>query len=206
MTFGQSSKVECVAFREMGKFCYPTGPTGPAPLLVFIRGLYQGSGRVESTAARMTAANAALEAYQLSSFKRPVLIMGSSHLGLEQTSILELEALYQRYNLGEFTQYTLAAHSGGYDGLFATLREAVSLQIPMPEAIIMLDNFYSVQPANTELYRKVLEGGVSCGGFLTDHNLDRYRRLYKNPKCTVIGPENQNHNTSVLPTLQKFLK
>ena len=205
IVFGHTQGIECVAFRDMGKFCYPLIATNSPPLLVFIRGLYQGSGHVESINTRMIAANLALEAYQLNSFERPVIVLGSSHLGLDQSSILEIEALYQKYNLGEFKQYSVASHSGGYAGLFKTLREALAGHIPMPKTLIMLDNFYSVQPVNIETYQKVLEHGVSCGGFLTTHNLDRYQRLYKNSKCSVIGPEGQNHNSSVVPTLNLSL-
>ncbi len=207
LCLASEAKVECVAFKDMGKFCYPVSESASGtPLLVFIRGLVDGNGQVGPTAARMTAANAAIDAFKLKNFARPILVMGSSHLGLDQASILEIESLYQKYNLGEFRQYTLASHSGGYAGLFATLHEALDQHIPMPKSLVMLDNFYSIQPVNTELFKKVLESGVGCGGFLTDHNLDRYQRLYKHPKCTIIGPDGQNHNGSVYPTLVKFLE
>ncbi|MBI2519162.1 MAG: hypothetical protein HYV97_02040 [Bdellovibrio sp.] len=197
---------QCVAFRDMGKFCFPHEGPSSRPLLVFIRGLYQGSGRIESTTTRMTAASSALRDYHLDSFDRPVLVMGSSHLGLDSGSIEEIEMLYRKFNLGEFNHYDLASHSGGYAGLFETLREALATHIRMPKTILMLDNFYSVQAVNIETYQKVLAQEVACGGFLTTHNHDRYQRLYKNAKCTVTGPEGQNHNLSVIPTLKKFLE
>jgi len=203
-------RVDCARFAQFGCHVFhPHDKETTHPLLVFIRGLYNGSSTVPAGTSRQTAARKAISAFAFeklaTKYNIDILVSGSSHLGVDEELYAKLQEIY-----GTDFSYFLAAHSGGYIGLFSTLEAAQAGRIENPPSkLFMLDNFYSTIPHNHSLFGNYMQQGGACQGYLTTHNLARYQTFYKKYNCQVDGENNSaqyNHSGSVNPCLDLYLQ
>ena len=149
---------------------------GSAPLFVYFRGWvkpYNGSVPVPE---RPSSAQGAFSTYGLGAAADAagaiLLVTGSSDAAARDADIDALEKQVGR----RFSRLILAAHSGGFVGLNASLpqRRAVA-------RVIMLDDFY-FNDGPDSLGRRVaaLVGkGAACAGYYTPHNKDRWEQRFK---------------------------
>lgn len=132
--------------------------------------------------------------------KSSLFVLGSAHIGLTQDEIFML------LETSGASEVVMAAHSGGYKGMRATI-------LPMPlefwnnvTGIWMLDNFYSGASFANDLKRNFGENFLfeNCYGFLTDHNLARYNSSYKSfcPKTLKRGVTHSGGVAVCLPAFE----
>jgi len=196
-----STTVDCDIFAKYG--CLVKNSENPSSkVLIFIRGLYERSGTIPEGPKRKQASMAAITFYQFEALAEEkgieIFVTGSSHLGIDE----------YLFKLIKDRDYSLASHSGGYFGLFESLRFNEKENLAKPQSIYMLHNFYSQVPANLEVLKESLNNNIECLGFLTNHNLDRYKRLYQNLGCKIDGINggNYSHSGSVTPCLKNYLE
>lgn len=135
------------------------------------------------------------------------LITSSSHISFYAD---EIQGFLLEANFKEDSEVILVAHSGGYNGLFKTLKKFKNSELPYKfklKKIILLDNFYFSESA-TNLYKEYFDQGVECSGFYTAHNEKRYqdRFLRKISKDVCPIEKRIEHNSSVNECLEKYVQ
>lgn len=192
---------ECRPLVPAGCFFAPkAAPSGEATLLVYFRGFWRGhgDGRVPE-GERQASSKQALEFYGLeaSAPGAVILVTGSSDASVTENELTAVER-----ELGvSFQKVYLAAHSGGYNGLFKSLPN-----LRQPTRIVMLDNFYFTDAASAKLVQDRVAAGASCSGFYTDHNEDRWRRGFRDRvDCKVEKRDDLGHEGGVNACLGAFL-
>ncbi len=177
---------DCAPVKNIG--CYFNGaPAGEkAPLLIYYRGWlsdtnYPGGGlnggHISGEANILRSARAALDFYGLKRLAQEkglvVLVTGSSDINVTRQHIADLQR-----ELGYvFPAVHVAAHSGGYIGLSASIDS-----LDRVDGIILLDPFYSDFSAKL---RPWIQSGAACGGFYTPHNNKRYEDYFFTLGCAV---------------------
>jgi hypothetical protein len=128
-----------------------------------------------------------------------IFTVGSSHLGLTQN---DLDQILEAANA---QRLIFASHSGGYNGLRATI-------LPIPRdywervvGIWLLDNFYGAARMAQDLERNF--GGEflrdHCYGFLTDHNYANYRQYFSS-FCPKVRTQGVTHTNGIPRCLASF--
>ena len=134
-----------------------------------------------------------------------MLISSSSNVGF---TIKEIENTIEAAGLPRDSKVILASHSGAYHGLDKTLkylkRDSYDFRLVK---IIMLDNFY-FESSTTDLVKEYIDEGVECTGFLTAHNLERYKARFKTKISENVCPiqTKSNHFTAVNKCLSHMFK
>ncbi len=192
---------DCVPVKNIG--CYFSGaPTGKhAPLLIYYRGWlsdtnYPGGGlnggHITGEANILRSARAALDFYGLKRLAQEkglvVLVTGSSDIVFTRQDVASL----QRELDYVFPEVHVAAHSGGYVGLSASIGS-----LDRVDGIILLDPFYSDFSARL---RPWIKGGAACGGFYTPHNEKRYNEYFSSLGCAVESRSSASDHERYVPT------
>lgn len=196
-SFNIQASVDCKIFKDIG--CLITPDNNHGRLIIFFRGHFQGTGRVPPSQT-IKSALSVIRQFKLKNFSEInqsiILVTGSSHLSINSKILSQLEF--------EYKELYFAAHSGGYKGLGETLKN-IKPDLIYPKKIIMLDNFYSTQEDFHSLLENSIQEGSHCVGFLTKHNLERYRKYYRHLGCVANGPQGFSHSGSVPACLKQFL-
>lgn len=194
---------ECLALGTVGCYMAPQITAGAEPaLLVYFRGFWRGhgDGRVPE-GERLASSRQALDFYGLEAAAAQagavVLITASSDIPVTEKDITAIEAA-----MGvSFKKLHLAAHSGGYNGLFKSLSG-----LRQPDHIVMLDNFYFTDEAKAKLVQDKVRSGAVCSGFYTSHNEARWRDGFKNQvDCAVEKKDDLGHEGGVKACLGAYL-
>ena len=189
--------------------CYFNGARSgkQAPLLIYYRGWLNktncpgcglSGGKITGEYNILRSARSALEFYGLKrvALKKGlvVLVTGSSNIAVAQADIANLQR-----ELGYvFPRVYVAAHSGGYAGLAASMGS-----LDRVDGIVLLDPFYSDFSSKI---RPKTQGGAACGGFYTPHNEARYKNNFSGLKCAVeLKSSPGSHERQVEPCLEKNL-
>lgn len=196
--------MDCELFAGRACVYHPQNATSTS-LQLYIRGHYNGQ-RDLPVAQRTEVAKATLtnpkyhltgNADRTGSF---VVSTGSSAVVF---TLADIKAIEEKYQL-TFKEITISAHSGGYFGLNKTLNELTPL-LGVTKQILMLDNFYATtEDGLLKNLRHWVNQGVSCRGFMTEHNAARVSKHYQG-LCAVDGPKGMDHDASVGPFLDRFL-
>ncbi|MFI5347373.1 MAG: hypothetical protein ACHQ51_13445 [Elusimicrobiota bacterium] len=102
-----------------------------------------------------------------------------------------------------FAKRIIAAHSGGYVGLGATLDAGVNTS-----RILMLDDFYDGSPDGlNKKVQKAVAAGATCAGYFTPHNKKRYETAYKPVVSCAMDElkDNALHDPTVARCLGPYL-
>ena len=192
---------DCVPVKNTG--CYFNGaPAGKnAPLLIYYRGWlsdinYPGGGlnggHISGEADILRSARAALDFYGLKRLAQEkglvVLVTGSSDIVFTRQDVANL----QRELDYVFPAVHVAAHSGGYVGLSASIDS-----LDRVDGMILLDPFYSDFAAKL---RPWIRSGASCGGFYTPHNEKRYNDYFSALGCAVESRADASDHEYYVPT------
>lgn len=195
-----ASPADCVPFQ--GKGCVYDG--GEGALLLYFRGHLNGSGNITGPERILASSRQALESYGIrkaaDQLGLTALVTGSSHIPVTRKDVERLEAALGR----KFPLVLVAAHSGGYVGLSASLDG-----LPRVDSLSLLDCFYG-SDIQTALASKVAareEQGAACRGFATPHNLKRYRTYFQPlSRCAVEArPSDAEHESRVSRCLPHYL-
>lgn len=196
-------EARCVAFRAQGCYLVPeAGVTGEAALLVYYRGWWRGHGNGSVPAGeRVESARQALSFYGLEAAAARVgavlFVTGSSDQAFAEEDVAALE----KETGFRFATVSLAAHSGGYAGLFKSLPG-----LRRPERVVMLDNFYFTDAAKAAALQKLVDAGTVCAGFYTAHNEDRWREGFRGRvTCSVEAQDKLGHEGGVNACLAAYL-
>jgi len=192
----------CREVRGIGCF-YAPASLGPAPtLLVYFRGWYAKYKGDVPAAKRLGSSRQAFEAYKLGTLADDntvaVLVIGSSAVGV---SPADLASIASGVGLA-FGRTILAAHSGGYVGLGASLTAGTKA-----DRIVMLDDWYDSSGALAAQLQQAISAGASCAGYHTRHNKKRWETTYKPAvACTIddMGPDSE-HDGGVRRCLGAYL-
>jgi hypothetical protein len=126
-----------------------------------------------------------------------VLVTGSSDVAVNETDVRAVERALGR----PFAFVWVAAHSGGYDGLTASLAD-----LRPAGRIVMLDDFYFPKAPLADMVRARALAGAKCTGFVTRHNLDRWNERFRPfVPCPVDVFENEDHTPAVARCLAAYL-
>ena len=175
---------------------------GSAPLLVYFRGWTKAHKGSVPVAERAASAREAFSSYDLDraadAAGAVLFVTGSSDASFQDADVDALETKVGR----RFSRLILAAHSGGYVGLDASLPQRREVA-----RVIMLDDFYFSDGPDS-LGRRVaaLVGrGAACAGFYTPHNKERWEQRFK-PYLTcpvdAFGPH--DHDDKVNACLKGY--
>lgn len=196
-------EARCLAFRDKGCLLVPEGGvTGDARLLIYYRGWWRGHGNGSVPGGeRIESSRQALSFYGLEAAAAKVgavvFITGSSDQAFVEEDIAGLE----KETGFRFANVSVAAHSGGYVGLFKSLPS-----LRRPERIVMLDNFYFTDAAKAAAVQKLVEGGAVCAGFYTAHNESRWREGFRSRvTCSVEAQDKLGHEGGVNACLAAYL-
>ena len=128
--------------------------------------------------------------------KTAVLVTCSSDRGVTESDVAALE----RDSGKAFSGRILAAHSGGYVGLEASLLAGLVFQ-----RLLMLDDFYFGTDLSPKIQARV-SAGASCAGFYTAHNLKRYETRFRSAvACSVEPHDDLGHDETVVKCLASYL-
>ena len=196
-----------VPVKGIGSYFNGGQPGKQAPLFIYYRGWlsesnYPGGGlyggKITGEANILRSSRAAFTHYELMRLASEkglvVLATGSSDIAVKQADIENLQR-----ELGyDFPRVYVAAHSGGYVGLSASIDS-----LKRVDGIILLDPFYS------DFSAKILprtQSGTSCTGYFTPHNKARYQKWFSGLKCSFDeSTTDKNHDPWVVPSLEKNL-
>jgi hypothetical protein len=171
----------CREVRGIGCFYAPASLDSAPTLLVFIRGWYSTYKGDVPPARRLASSRQAFNAYELGTLAEQnqvaVLVVGSSSLGV---SPADLASIASGVGLS-FGRTILAAHSGGYAGLGASLTAGTTAA-----RILMLDDWYDTSGTLAAQLQQAISAGASCAGYHTRHNKKNWEKIYKPAAaCTV---------------------
>jgi hypothetical protein len=199
---------DCLILPKNGCLLMPEGTS--QGLVIYLRGHYATFRGHVPEANRADSIAEALKVYQLEHLAQAsgmaIFVSASSHLSYDNAMLTKLGQRLQQSTSSPINVY-LAAHSGGYRGMFDSLRLlSPSNQQWSIKSLIMLDNFYSTQVLDLETLRSAHLAGISCHGFFTDHNQKRFEKLYAPLGCQAQGPQGFNHVTSVKSCLLDYIQ
>lgn len=194
---------ECLPLPGVGCWFAPEGAPPDAPLLIYLRGHHGTHGPNVPPALWLDSSRQAFAAYELGRTAREkqvvVLVTYRSGLGVKAADVAAAAAESKR----TFPRIIVAAHSGGYVGLGATLDAGLS-----PSRIVMLDNFYGAGAGGlTQKLQRAVSAGAACAGFYTPHNKKNYDTGYRHAvACSVDGMTGDaDHNAGVGRCLAGYL-
>ena len=175
---------------------------GSAPLFVYFRGWVKPFKGSVPPSELLLSARTAFSSYELGraadAAGAVLLVTGSSDAAVRDADIDALEARVGR----RFSRLILAAHSGGYVGLAASLPQKRAVA-----RVIMLDDFY-FDDGPASLGRRVaalVDQGAACAGFYTPHNKERWEQRFKPYLVCPIdafGPD--DHDAKVKDCLRGY--
>ena len=175
---------------------------GSAPLFIYFRGWvspYNGSVPV---AARLLSARTAFTSYEMGraadAAGAVMLVTGSSDAAVRDADIDALEKQVGR----SFSRLILAAHSGGYVGIAASLPQKRAVA-----RVIMLDDFYFDDGPDSLAKRvaTLVGKGAACSGFYTPHNKDRWQQRFQPYlTCAVDAFGKDDHDAKVKECLRGY--
>jgi hypothetical protein len=175
---------------------------GTAALFVYFRGWvspYNGSVPVSE---RLRSSRSAFVNYDLDraadAAGAVLLVTGSSDAAVRDADVDALEKKVGR----RFSRLILAAHSGGYAGLAASLPQNRTVA-----RVIMLDDFYFDDGPGSLGHRvaDLVAKGAACAGFYTPHNKDRYEQRFKPYlACSVDAFGKDDHDAKVKQCLRGY--
>lgn len=205
---------ECRMLGKLGCYYLPSSLDGQrkARVLVYLRGHHPVLGGVVPDESREESARRAFAGFQLGNIaqaeKVALFVTASSHLAVSPKDLKNAaDALGM-----VFDGVILAAHSGGYAGLSASLPSFEQV-----DQIVMLDNFYFGADL-TRLIKAKLDAGAACAGFYTSFkygkdkkgNKVRYEENFKpliGPAvCPVERHDDYGHNDGVNRCLGPYLR
>ena len=173
-----------------------------APLFVYFRGWtdpYDGSVPVSK---RLLSARTAFSSYELGRAAdgagAVLLVTGSSDAAVRDADVDALEKQLGR----QFSRLILAAHSGGYAGLAASLPQKRAVA-----RVIMLDDFYFNDGPDSLGHRvaDLVGKGAACAGFYTPHNKARWEQRFKPYlTCPVEAYGKTDHDAKVKECLRGY--
>lgn len=198
---------DCQLLPKIGCLLTPQGPI--QGLVVYLRGHYSSFRGHVPEANRADSIAEALQTYQLEQLAQnssmAIFVSASSHLSFDN-AMLEILRQQLQHTATPLAIY-LAAHSGGYRGMFDSLRALTLASDKWAiKSLIMLDNFYSTDVLDMDTLKNARQAGVSCLGFLTGHNQMRFEKFYAPLGCQVQGPQGFNHVTSVKDCLLDYIQ
>jgi hypothetical protein len=175
---------------------------GSAPLMIYFRGWSPPYNGAVPVAERLRTSRTAFSAYDLDraadAAGAVLLVTGSSDAAVRDADIDALEKQVGR----RFSRLILAAHSGGYDGLTASLPQKRTVA-----RVIMLDDFYFDDGPDSLGHRvaDLVAKGAACAGFYTPHNKDRYEQRFKPYlACAVEAYGPNDHEAKVKECLRGY--
>ncbi|MDX6769700.1 MAG: hypothetical protein SF051_09225 [Elusimicrobiota bacterium] len=192
----------CVELKGVGCVYAPSGSGGSLPLLVYLRGHHPRYAAAVPAGEALASARQAFSFYGLGDAAdaagHAVLVTYRSGL-----AVTEADAARAASAAGvTFTRRVVAAHSGGYVGLGATLAGGLSF-----ERVIMLDDFYSSSPALAQQVQARFPADA-CMGYYTPHIAAVFEAVFRPnaPGCRVerLGPN--DHNAGVNRCLAGYLR
>jgi hypothetical protein len=170
--------------------------------MIYFRGWTKDHDGSVPVAERLRTSRAALGDYALNRAAAAIgavlLVTGSSDAAVRDADIDALEKQTGR----SFSRLILAAHSGGYVGLTASLPKRRDV-----ERVIMLDNFYFNDGPDSLGHRvaDLVGKGAKCAGFYTPHNKDRYEQRFKPYLTCAVDPFGKNdHDAKVIDCLTGY--
>lgn len=204
---------DCVDFAPVGCRYLPPSAGADPPLLIYIRGhhdehLSNVPPGMASESSRQAFFKYGLKA-AADATGHAVLVTYKSSLEVTERDAQELAAALGR----TFTRRVVAAHSGGYVGLGATLDNGLQFG-----RVIVLDSFYSGSPALAQKIQARFPSGA-CRGFYTPHSFKRRDgSIYDNEAnfranfrphaggCDVDRLAEGQHNPGVNRCLSSYLR
>lgn len=199
---------DCGVFNvDHGCIINPAKRTNKSNLIIYIRGLYKGMRTVPTDQRSASIDDLTDGTYHLRKMIQDAGI--SMYLTSVHTNSFDktmINKLVDYMELADDAKLILVSHSGGYRGLYETLKNLNKSPAKIEVSkIIMLDNFYMSKDW-VPTFKQTVEAGASCRGFLTKHNETRYNERFKEKvKCEVDGPSGFNHITSVDKCLIKYI-
>lgn len=204
---------DCVDFAHAGCRYLPPSAGADPPLLIYIRGHHEEHASNVPPGLASESSRQAFFKYGLKAAAdatgHAVLVTYKSSLGVTERNVRELAAALGR----PFTRRVVAAHSGGYVGLGATLDNGLEF-----ERVVVLDSFYSGSPALAQKIQARFPSGA-CRGFYTPHTFERRDgSLYDNEAdfradfashaggCAVDRLAGAQHNAGVNRCLPSYLR
>lgn len=158
---------DCVDFAPVGCRYLPPSAGADPPLLIYIRGHHEEHASNVPPGMASESSRQAFFKYGLKAAAdaagHAVLVTYKSSLEVTERDVQALAAALGR----PFTRRVVAAHSGGYVGLGATLDKGLQF-----ERVILLDSFYSGSPALAQKVQSRFPTGA-CRGFYTPHSFER---------------------------------
>lgn len=200
---------ECAALGNKGCWYASPGGIGDPALLVYFRGHWNythtnpppaDKGTIPP-AKRLASSRQAFKDYGLKELaikeNLVVIVTGSSDVSISEDDI---KAVKEASGVNFVNRY-LAAHSGGYVGLQASLPKLGPVN-----RIVMLDNFYFDQTLS-KLVQDRVAAGAECDGFYTGHNRERVKSNFIPvvAKCPLDTYENSDHDAAVPRCLGSYL-
>jgi hypothetical protein len=174
----------------LGCFYAPESVDDAPALLIYIRGWYWKYKGVVPSSRLLNSARQAFSAYDLGTLadkqNLAVLVIGSSSIGFTPADRAALSALTGL----TFGRTILAAHSGGYVGMGASLSAGTKV-----DRLLMLDDWYETSGTLAAQLQQMISAGASCAGYYTQHNEKKWETVYKpTVSCPVddMGPDTEH--------------
>lgn len=203
----------CQPLAGVGCYFAPDSAGANPPLLIYLRGHHPDLLSNVPAGRALESARQAFDFYGLERVAREtlhaVLVTYRSGLAVSEADIGALS----RASAKTFGRRTVAAHSGGYVGLGATLDNGLSFR-----KVIVLDSFYSSSPALAQKLQARFPSGA-CRGFFTPHRTQRRDgSFYDNeanfnanfrphaPGCRVERLGGGDHNPGVNRCLAQYVR
>lgn len=204
---------QCRMFGKLGCYYLPSSLDGRrnSRVLVYLRGHHPSWGGTVPENQREESARRAFAGFELGRIAEEervaLFVTASSHLPVSPKDLKEVGDFLGMI----FDGTVLAAHSGGYAGLAASLPSFEGV-----DQIIMLDNFYFGADL-TRLVKAKTDAGAACAGFYTRFkygkdkkgNKVRYEENFKPligpAACPVEQRDDFGHNEGVNRCLGPFL-
>ncbi len=207
-----SGPEDCVSVPSVGCVYAPSSAGPHPPLLIYMRGFWGDYKNAVPPKLALKSSRQAFAEYGLDKVAdathSAVLVTYTSSLVVSETTIEKLGA---QTGL-EFSRRVVAAHSGAYEGLEASLD--ARLQV---DRLIMLDDFYS-GPALAKKIQVRFPSRGSCAGYYTPHTFKRKNgTIYDNrahfqatfrpfaPNCVIEELPEGNHDAGVKDCLLSYM-
>lgn len=202
----------CVEVPSVGCFYAPPGAGPHPPLLVYMRGFWGEYKNKVPPKLALKSSRQAFETYGLGGVAdashAAVLVIYNCALAVSEETIEKLAA---RTGL-DFSKRVVAAHSGAYEGLNASLDAGLHA-----DRLIMLDDFYSGAALAKKIQFRFPAKG-SCAGYYTPHRIKRKDgTFYDNranfqatfrpfaPSCAIEELAEGRHDSGVKDCLLSYL-
>ncbi len=196
-------ETDCLPVPGIGCWYAPDGAPADAPLLVYLRGHHPAYGPSVPPEQYLDSSRRAFSMFGLEAIARGkgavLLVTYRSGLGVTPADIAALALTAKR----SFPKTFVAAHSGGYKALEATLAAGV-----VPSRVVLLDSFYGADDGLAQTLQRLISTGTGCAGFYTPHNKANYDAAFKNGISCVIDAfdSDSQHNPAVGRCLAGYLE